>query len=156
MRKIGVLATSLTLLAGLNFAFAGENVIELGGLTSKIPAGWKMQKPSNNLRKYQVLVPRVEGDKEDAELAVFSFGASGKEDNVKRWKAQFIAPEGKTLDDVSKTEDYKVGKVAEARCPTRVRAATGRGPAVARRTLGRFPRTHPHPPAQPEKVVAYT
>jgi hypothetical protein len=116
MRKIGVLATSLTLLVGLNFAYAGEDVIELGGLTSKIPATWKMQKPSNNLRKYQVLVPRVEGDKEDAELAVFSFGASGKEENVKRWKAQFIAPDGKTLDDVTKMEDYKVGKVADVFC----------------------------------------
>jgi hypothetical protein len=89
---------------------------EGAGLKSKIPAGWVMQKPSNNLRMYQIMVPKAEGDKENAELAIFSFGPSGKEENVKRWKAQFIAPEGKTIDDVSKQEEYKIGKLADVFC----------------------------------------
>ncbi|MBI1830816.1 MAG: hypothetical protein HYR84_05120 [Planctomycetes bacterium] len=112
MKKIGALTLSLALLAGFNGANAGEAIV-LDGLTSKLPNGWKMQKPSNNLRKFQAMIPKVDGDKEDAELAVFSFGPSGVEENIKRWKMQFIAPEGKTIDDVSRVEKYKIGKAAD-------------------------------------------
>ncbi len=106
------------MLVGLNFS-PGESV-ELGGrLMSKAPAGWKKQEPASKLRTYQFAVPKVEGDKEDAELVVFFFGAGGggsTDDNLKRWKAQFIAPEGKTIDEVSKLEKYKVGKGADVVC----------------------------------------
>jgi hypothetical protein len=113
MKTIGVLSLGVTMLIGLNFAQAGGEVVELGGLSSKTPEKWKKEKPSNNLRKYQFAVPKVDGDADDAELAVFSFGASGKEENLKRWKSQFIAPAGKTIDEVSKVEEFKIGKVAD-------------------------------------------
>jgi hypothetical protein len=112
MRKIGAAAAAMLLFTGLGYVLAGETV-ELGGLTSKTPAGWKMQEPSNKLRKFQFLVPKVDGDKEDSELVVFFFGAAGggsADDNIKRWKGQFIAPEGKTIEEVSKIEKFKVGK----------------------------------------------
>jgi hypothetical protein len=96
-------------------AGAGEgSVVTLDDLKSRAPANWKMQKPSNKLRAYQFQVPRVDGDKEDAELVIFYFGpgsGGGTADNIKRWKGQFIAPEGKTIDDVSKVETFKVGNV---------------------------------------------
>jgi hypothetical protein len=117
--KIGPLSVSFALLIGLNFAFAGGETIEFGGLTSKAPSTWKRQDPSNKLRLYQMAIPKVEGDKEDAELVVFFFGAGGgggTEDNIKRWKTQFIAPEGKTLEEVSKLEKYKIGKSADVVC----------------------------------------
>lgn len=116
MRKIGLIATALTLLAGLNFAFAGGETIELGGLKSDAPKDWKRQDPSNKLRLYQFKIAKLEGDKEDAELVVFFFGAGGgggTEENIKRWKTQFIAPEGKTIDEVSKLEKYKIGTAAD-------------------------------------------
>jgi hypothetical protein len=116
MRKIGVLSLSLTLLFGLNFVHAGGEAVELGGLTSKIPAGWKAQEPSNKLRKFQALIPKVEGDADNGELVVFFFGpggGGGTDENIKRWKSQFIAPTGKTIDEVSKVEKYKVGKDAD-------------------------------------------
>jgi hypothetical protein len=123
MKRIAVLSTTLALLVGLNFAYAGDDVVELKdrksdtpGLKSKVPAGWKAQKPSNNLRLFQFAVPKADGDSDDAELVVFSFGASDKAENIKRWKTQFIAPKGKTIDDVSKVEEYKLGKVAEVVC----------------------------------------
>jgi hypothetical protein len=115
MKTISVLA----MLVGVNFAFAGDEVIELGGLKSKIPAGWKVEKPSNKLRKYQVSIPKVEGDADNAELVVFFFGpggGGGTDDNIKRWKTQFIAPKDKTIDEVSKVEKYKVGKEADVVC----------------------------------------
>src|SRR2546423_5604132 len=111
MRKIGAFALSLALLAGLNAVYAGGKVVELGGLTSKTPAGWEMQKPSNKFRIYQMNVPKVEGDKEDAELVVFFFGAGGgggTQDNLNRWKGMFIPPEGKSIDEVSKVEKFKL------------------------------------------------
>jgi hypothetical protein len=113
MKTIGALSLGVTMLIGLNAVYAGGESVEIGGLTSKAPANWKMQKPSNKLRIYQFAVPKVDGDADDAELAVFSFGASGKEENLKRWKSQFIAPAGKTIDEASKVEEYKLGKVAD-------------------------------------------
>lgn len=116
MRKIGVLTLALGLLVGLNVLQAGDPIIELGGLKSKAPAGWSMQNPSNKLRMYQAVVKKVEGDKEDAELVVFFFGAGGgggTEENIKRWKGQFLPPDGKTIDEASKLEKYKVGTAAD-------------------------------------------
>jgi hypothetical protein len=116
MRNIGFMALGLSMLIGLSAVHAGGEAVELGGLTSKAPAGWKMQEPSNKLRKFQFLVPKVEGDAEDAELVVFYFGAAGggsAEDNIKRWKGQFLPPQGKSIDEASKVEKFKVGTVAD-------------------------------------------
>jgi hypothetical protein len=116
MRKIGSIASALALLAGINFVYAGGEVIELGGLKSKAPAGWKNENPSNKLRMYQMQVPKIDGDKDNAELVVFFFGAGGGggiEENIKRWKTQFIPPDGKSIDESSKLEKYKVGTAAD-------------------------------------------
>jgi hypothetical protein len=112
MRKLTAIALTIAMLSGINFVHAGGETIELGGLKSKAPTDWKMQTPSNKLRLYQFTIPKVDGDKENAELVVFFFGAGGggsNEDNIKRWKGQFVAPPGKTIDDVTKTEKFKVG-----------------------------------------------
>lgn len=115
MRKLPAIALTLAMLIGVNFVYAGGEVVELGGLKSKAPADWKMQTPNNKLRLHQFLVPKADGDTENAELVVFSFGGGGgsNEDNVKRWKGQFIAPKGKTIDEVTKTEKFKVGTGAD-------------------------------------------
>ncbi len=116
MRKIGAMALGMAFIAGINCVYAGGETIELGGLTSKAPTNWKRQDPSNKLRMYQMQIPKVEGDKEGAELVVFFFGAGGgggTDENIKRWKGQFLPPEGKTIDEASKLEKYKVGKGAD-------------------------------------------
>ena len=92
----------------------GDGEVTLDGLKSKVPASWKSQKPSNKFRAYQFLVSKAEGDKKDAELVIFFFGeGSGGtvEENLKRWKDQFRAPEGKTINDVSTVKKMKVGNV---------------------------------------------
>jgi hypothetical protein len=116
MRKIGAAALAIAFLAGIHFVHAGGDAIDLGGLKSKAPAGWKAQKPANKFRVYQFSVPKVEGDKEDAELVVFFFGkgsGGGTDENIKRWKTQFIAPEGKSIDEATKINNFKVGAKAE-------------------------------------------
>ena len=119
MKRMSLLAIGVTVVVGLNFAYAGGEVIELGGLKAKAPDTWKRQDPSNKLRLYQMLIPKADNDKDNAELVVFFFGAGGgggTEENIKRWKTQFIAPEGKTIDEVSKLEKYKLGKQADVVC----------------------------------------
>jgi len=85
-------------------------VVKLGGLSSKTPVGWKEEKPSGSMRTYQFKLPRADGDAEDAELVVFFFegGAGSAADNIKRWQGMFAPPAGKTIDDVSKVEKFKV------------------------------------------------
>ncbi len=73
-------------------AFADET----GGLTWKIPAGWKTdaEKP---MRAYTYKVPAAKGDTEDGEIAVFYFGegqGGGIDANVDRWVGQFDGVKG--------------------------------------------------------------
>ena len=114
MKKLSILP--LALLACVGVVFAGGDTLELGSMKSKTPANWKKQEPSNKLRMAQYLVPKVDADKEDAELVVFFFGKGGggsNDDNIKRWKGQFIAPEGKTIDEATKVEKFKLGDTTD-------------------------------------------
>src|SRR5437588_215772 len=82
-------------------------VVELGGLKSTTPADWKEEKPGSSLRLLQFRVPHAENDPSDAELVIFYFGKGGSgtvEANIKRWKDKFVAPKGKTIDDVTKVD----------------------------------------------------
>lgn len=82
--------------------------VTLDNLSSVTPANWVSEKPANKMRYAQIKVPKVKGDSDDAQMVIFKgFGGSAA-DNVKRWKAQFTAPKGKKLDDVSKETKFKV------------------------------------------------
>lgn len=83
--------------AGRGWAAEGETTeVKLRDLTLNVPADWKQEEPKSRLRLGQFRIPAAEGDKEDAELAVFSFGAGGGiEANVKRWIGQFDAQDRK-------------------------------------------------------------
>jgi hypothetical protein len=89
----------------------GGTVVKLGGLSSKTPAAWKEEKPATAMRVNQFKLAKADGDAEDAELIIFFFegGAGSATDNVKRWQGMFVPPAGKTIDDVSKIEKFKVG-----------------------------------------------
>lgn len=109
MNRVIYVSLAAVLLAGS--AFAGD--VELGGMTSKAPEGWKEEKPSNEFRKAQFRLTKAEGDSEDAEIAVFPFpkGASGSvEANLKRQLAKFKTPDGKAEPE-NKVEKIKVGKI---------------------------------------------
>ena len=82
--------------------------VDLGGLHSRAPASWKEEEPANRMRYVQFRLPKVKDDPRDAEVVIFNLGGSAK-DNVARWKTQFVPPEGKTLDDVAKVTEMKVG-----------------------------------------------
>ncbi len=80
--------------------------VKVGTLKAAAPAGWKSAKPNNRLRSYQFKLPGDEGGPGDAELAIYPESDPKAEKYFPRWKAQFVPPEGKTADDIS-----KVGKI---------------------------------------------
>jgi len=89
------------------------DTVELDGLKSATPSSWKASE-ATKFRYYQATLPKAGSDANDAELVVFFFGpggGGGVEENVKRWKGMFKAPEGKTIDEVSKVEKFDMGKV---------------------------------------------
>jgi hypothetical protein len=107
---MGVLLLSLTAALGRP-SRADETkgvVVVFDGLKATTPASWKEEAPSSKMRYKQFRLPKVEGDKADAELLIFrGMGGSAKE-NIQRWKGQFQPPAGKNIDDVSKVAEMKV------------------------------------------------
>ncbi len=77
-----------------------ESVVEIDGLKSKAPSAWKEETPANKMRYAQFKVG-------DAELVVFKGLGGGAKNNITRWKGQFEPPKDKTIDDVSKVEEFK-------------------------------------------------
>lgn len=90
---------------------SGDAVPEtLAEFTVSVPKEWEKGQPSGMMRMAQWVVPGPGGD---GELVVYRFkgGAGGVEANMTRWKGQFTPPEGKTLEDISKTEKKAVGSL---------------------------------------------
>ena len=67
-----------------------------GVITFSVPSAWKMEEPSNNMRKAQYAIPDKEGKAKDGSLTLFFFGPSRTriEENIKRWKSQVSGGEG--------------------------------------------------------------
>ncbi len=107
MKRYMALATAIV--------FAGSALaadFELAGMKSKLPEKWKEETPSNNMRMAQFKLPKAEGDKEDAELALFKFpgGSGAVEANLKRQVDKFQPAEGEK-EVKSKVEKIKVGSI---------------------------------------------
>ncbi len=71
------------------------------GLEFEAPSTWISETPSSSMRLAQYRLPHIEGDPEDAELAVFYFGGQGGsvQANVDRWIGQFSNPDGSPVTD---------------------------------------------------------
>ncbi len=99
---------------GPSLARAAGTPVTIDGLTSTAPERWKEVPNPGPMRFKQFVIPREKGDAHDADLIIFFFGAGqgGAVDaNLDRWKKQFQAPEGKTIDQLSKVETKQIGKV---------------------------------------------
>ena len=71
--------------------------VQAGEVALNVPSTWEKQQPKSRLRLLQFRIPAAEGDKEDAEFSVFSFGGgSSVAQNVKRWIGQF-GSKGRTI-----------------------------------------------------------
>jgi len=85
-------------------------VVEIDGMKAPVPAEWKrVAKPKSTFRAYEFILPKAKDDKVDGEMFITK-GIGGRPDeNIKRWKEMFTPPEGKTIDDVSKQSEIKIG-----------------------------------------------
>ncbi|TWT57064.1 hypothetical protein KOR42_04220 [Thalassoglobus neptunius] len=70
---------------------AGEKTVEVKAQDLKltVPASWKKQQPSNNLRLLQFEIPSAEEGKDSIEFVVFPPFGGSVSDNVRRWIDQF-------------------------------------------------------------------
>ena len=80
---------------------AGPATTSAAGLGFEAPVTWISEAPSSSMRLAQYRLPGLEGDPEDAELAVFYFGGQGGsvQANVDRWIGQFSNPDGSPVTD---------------------------------------------------------
>jgi hypothetical protein len=109
MRRAATLALLALSATGLRAADDKGVVVDLDGLKSAAPAAWKEEAPSNQMRLAQFKLPKAGDDSYDVELVIFKSLGGSAADNVARWKGQFTPPEGKTVDDVSKVTEIKIG-----------------------------------------------
>jgi hypothetical protein len=89
-------------------------VVELGKLKSRVPADWVKESPDGPFGYRQYHLPPVNDDKSYA-LVTIDFLANGgdsAEKQVERWKAMFLPPERKKMDDVAKVQKFNVSGVA--------------------------------------------
>jgi len=105
------LALGLALFGVLGFASAQEKgvVIEIDDLKNTTPATWKEEKASK-MRYMQFRLAKVGDDKDDAEIVIFKGLGGSAEQNIERWKGQFLPPQGKTIAEASKVDKVKLGK----------------------------------------------
>src|SRR6185295_9181833 len=76
---------------------AAVSAESVAGLNWTAPAGWKNQ-GAQPLRAATYIVAPVAGDRDNAECAVYFFGAGqggSVQANIDRWKGQFTAADGK-------------------------------------------------------------
>ncbi len=102
-----VLAAGVALVGTARAADDKPVVVKLNKLSATAPATWVKQKPSNTLRAYQFKLPGAK-DHPDAELSVMNESAPKAEKNFPKWKNTFVAPEGKTIDDIAKTPKWEL------------------------------------------------
>ena len=75
------------------------------------PAGWTSKAPSSPSRVAEFVLPKAEGDKDDATLIVYFFGVSGGgtvQANMDRWVSQMSQPDGKSSKDLAKESSATV------------------------------------------------
>jgi hypothetical protein len=75
------------------------------------PAGWVVEKPTSEMRVAQYVLPRVEGDAEDATVVVTHFGGGGAgnvQGNLDRWKGMVRGADGQPSAD-AKTHTIDAG-----------------------------------------------
>ena len=60
-------------------------------LTYDAPAAWKVRPPASSMRVAEFVIPRAEGDQDDADVIIYFFGGGGGsvDANIQRWIGQF-------------------------------------------------------------------
>jgi hypothetical protein len=83
------------------------------GFQFTAPSDWIAETPTSSNRRAQYKLPRVAGDSEDAEMAVYNFPGGGgtPQANVDRWLSQFTKTDGSPAADSAKVVNKKIGSI---------------------------------------------
>ncbi len=103
-RTVPGLATLLLLTVALPAAPADTVRTEAVRLRFSVPPAWIRVPAPSDERAAQWKLPRAPGDREDGELILFFFGrgkGGSAQENLERWQALFIQPDGRPSRDVS-------------------------------------------------------
>lgn len=70
--------------------------VKVSGMNFEVPESWKSVTPTGQMRRAQIQVPPIEGDKTGAELVltIFPGGGGGVEANIERWRRQVTDEDG--------------------------------------------------------------
>jgi hypothetical protein len=98
----------MTALAAVLLLAADPAPVMFGKLSAEVPKDWKAEKPANRLRSHQFELPSGEAGLADAELYVMPQSNPDPDKSFPRWKASFVPPDGKTLDDAAKVSKFEV------------------------------------------------
>jgi hypothetical protein len=82
-----------------------------GELRYKAPEGWTSERTTSQMRVAQYLLPKAEGDGEDAQLVLYYFGqgqGGSVEANLERWIGQMEQSDGRPSKEKAKTETMTV------------------------------------------------
>jgi hypothetical protein len=81
-----------------------------GRLTFMAPDGWTSRPAASAMRVAEFVLPKADGDLEDAELIVYYFGGQGGdvEANITRWIGQMRQPDGKPSTAVAKRSSKSI------------------------------------------------
>lgn len=69
----------------------------IAALTYTAPPAWHTRPPASSMRVAEFVIPKAQGDADDAELIVYFFGATGAgtaDANLNRWIGQVQQPDG--------------------------------------------------------------
>lgn len=78
------------------------------GLTAEPPAEWVAEKPANRLRSHQFRLKSQNDRLADAEIIISPGMKPDPEKVFPGLKAQFVVPEGKTIDDIARTSKIEI------------------------------------------------
>lgn len=84
--------------------------VAFGKLSATAPATWKAEKPANRLRSHQFKLPSSDKDYTDAELIILPESNPNPDKVYPGWLKTFDPPDGKTIDEVTKKDQFNVGK----------------------------------------------
>lgn len=87
-----------------------EIAVADGDLVFPVPKSWKKIEPKINFIEAELHLPPAEGDKKHGRLTIMGAGGS-IEQNINRWKGQFVQPDGSDTSDQTQVEKKTVGDV---------------------------------------------
>jgi hypothetical protein len=107
---------SMTALAVLLMTLASPTGIQTPGgtLAFTAPPAWTTRPAASSMRVAEFVIPRADGDSEDAELIVYYFGSgAGTVDaNIDRWISQIQQPDGTATKNKAKRSSQTVNGLA--------------------------------------------